>query len=164
MITQQIVGKLQKLLHQHEENLKQSRTGLLNSIRDLDRLTGELTLSELHVIACIGKQGQVNVTAISQEMDMTRGAISKISTKLLQRGYLVKKQRADNQKEVHFQLTPMGDEIFRLHEELHEQAGKGRGESRGFYKNTPALNLLLLIVCSAMPLLNIKTSRQNREL
>lgn len=122
MITQQIVGKLQKLLHQHEENLKQRRTGLLNSIRDLDRLTGELTLSELHVIACIGKQGQVNVTAISQEMDMTRGAISKISTKLLQRGYLVKKQRADNQKEVHFQLTPMGDEIFRLHEELHEQA------------------------------------------
>ncbi|WP_068792950.1 MarR family transcriptional regulator [Brevibacillus laterosporus] len=122
MITQQIVGKLQKLLHQHEESLKQRRTGLLNSIRDLDRLTGELTLSELHVIACIGKQGQVNVTAISQEMDMTRGAISKISTKLLQRGYLVKKQRADNQKEVHFQLTPMGDEIFRLHEELHEQA------------------------------------------
>ncbi|MBA4533451.1 MarR family transcriptional regulator [Brevibacillus laterosporus] len=122
MITQQIVGKLQKLLHQHEENLKQRRTGLMNSIRDLDRLTGELTLSELHVIACIGKQGQVNVTAISQEMDMTRGAISKISTKLLQRGYLVKKQRADNQKEVHFQLTPMGDEIFRLHEELHEQA------------------------------------------
>ncbi|OAJ74043.1 MarR family transcriptional regulator [Brevibacillus sp. SKDU10] len=122
MITQQIVGKLQKLLHQHEENLKQRRTGLLNSIRDLDRLTGELTLSELHVIACIGKQGQVNVTAISQEMDMTRGAISKISTKLLQRGYLVKKQRADNQKEVHFQLTPMGDEIYRLHEELHEQA------------------------------------------
>ncbi|AUM64469.1 MarR family transcriptional regulator [Brevibacillus laterosporus] len=115
MITQQIVGKLQKLLHQHEENLKQRRTGLL-------KLTGELTLSELHVIACIGKQGQVNVTAISQEMDMTRGAISKISTKLLQRGYLVKKQRADNQKEVHFQLTPMGDEIFRLHEELHEQA------------------------------------------
>ncbi|MDN9009849.1 MarR family transcriptional regulator [Brevibacillus laterosporus] len=122
MITQQIVGKLQKLLHQHEENLKQRQTGLLNSIRDLDRLTGELTLSELHVIACIGKHGQVNVTAISQEMDMTRGAISKISTKLLQRGYLVKKQRADNQKEVHFQLTPMGDEIFRLHEELHEQA------------------------------------------
>ncbi|PCN43957.1 MarR family transcriptional regulator [Brevibacillus laterosporus] len=122
MITQQIVGKLQKLLHQNEENLKQRRTGLLNSIRELDRLTGELTLSELHVIACIGKQGQVNVTAISQEMDMTRGAISKISTKLLQRGYLVKKQRADNQKEVHFQLTPMGDEIFRLHEELHEQA------------------------------------------
>lgn len=122
MITQQIVGKLQKLLHQHEENLKQRRTGLMNSIRDLDRLTGELTLSELHVIACIGKQGQVNVTAISQEMDMTRGAISKISTKLLQRGYLVKNQRADNQKEVHFQLTPMGDEIFRLHEELHEQA------------------------------------------
>ncbi|ATO50821.1 MarR family transcriptional regulator [Brevibacillus laterosporus] len=122
MTTQQIVGKLQKLLHQHEENSKTRQSGLLNSIRDIDRPTEELTLSELHVIACIGKHGQVNVTAISQEMDMTRGAISKISTKLLKRGYLVKKQKADNQKEVHFQLTSMGAEIFRLHEELHEQA------------------------------------------
>ncbi|TPG88305.1 MarR family transcriptional regulator [Brevibacillus laterosporus] len=124
MITQQIVGKWQKLLHKHEENIKKNQTSLMSSIRELDGQTGELTLSELHVIACIGKQGQVNVTAISQEMDMTRGAISKISTKLLQRGFLLKKQRADNQKEVHFQLTSTGEEIFRVHEELHEQAEK----------------------------------------
>lgn len=124
MITQQIVGKWQKLLHKHEESIKKNQTRFMNSIQQLEGQTGELTLSELHVIACIGKQGQVNVTAISQEMDMTRGAISKISTKLLRRGFLLKKQRADNQKEVHFQLTSTGEEIFRVHEELHEQAEK----------------------------------------
>lgn len=38
-----------------------------------------LMLSEIHVIDCIGKNQLINATFISKELNMTKGAISKIT-------------------------------------------------------------------------------------
>ncbi|WP_244182463.1 MarR family transcriptional regulator [Xenorhabdus beddingii] len=82
----------------------------------------DYSLSELHVIQCIGASGLLNITAISQTMAMTKGAISKICAKLHQRSIVEKLKMADNQKETYFRLTIEGKRIFDAHEKLHQQA------------------------------------------
>ncbi|MBI6547208.1 MarR family transcriptional regulator [Xenorhabdus lircayensis] len=80
------------------------------------------SLSELHVIQCIGAAGLLNITSISQAMKMTKGAISKICAKLLQRSIVEKLKMVDNQKETYFSLSIKGKRIFAAHEKLHQQA------------------------------------------
>ncbi|MBD2794210.1 MarR family transcriptional regulator [Xenorhabdus szentirmaii] len=83
---------------------------------------GGYSLSELHVIQHIGVSGLLNVTAISQRMQMTRGAISKICAKLLLRSVLEKSKMSGNQKETHFSLSIEGKKVFSEHEKLHKLA------------------------------------------
>ena len=84
-------------LHKREEHLKGQNEKFL-------RETGVsgMSLSELHVIECIGKNGLMNVTAITIEMGMTKGAISKVCTKLFQKKFVEKMQMLDNQKKFSF--------------------------------------------------------------
>ncbi|BET95405.1 MarR family transcriptional regulator [Xenorhabdus taiwanensis] len=79
------------------------------------------SLSELHVIQCIGESVLLNITNISQALGMTKGAISKICAKLLRRSIVEKLKMVDNQKETYFSLTDEGKQIFSAHEKLHRQ-------------------------------------------
>lgn len=89
----EILSDIRTLFHKKEEHLKENNEKFL-------RETGVsgMSLSELHVIECIGKNGLMNVTAIATEMGMTKGAISKICTKLFQKQFVEKMQMLDNQK------------------------------------------------------------------
>lgn len=117
-----IVLTLQKLLHKREDAVKQEQEELITKTKELSLNLAGITLSELHVINCIGTHGTRNVTSLSKQMDMTRGAISKICSKLLKREAIEKIHLTDNQKEVHFKLTKSGEKIFSLHETLHQAA------------------------------------------
>ncbi|WP_206917979.1 MarR family transcriptional regulator [Alicyclobacillus suci] len=87
-------------------------------------LTDGYQLSEIHVIDLIGNMENPNVTAIAERMHMTRGAISKIASKLKQRGDIESFQLPDNQKNLYFRLTRRGQRIRRLHADIHAQAEK----------------------------------------
>lgn len=75
--------------------------------------------SELNCIDCIGKTKRPNASAIAEQMNMTRGAISKVLRKLLSKDAVVSYQLPDNQKEIYYKLTPYGREIFRQHRTRH---------------------------------------------
>ena len=63
------------------------------------------SLTELHVIHCIGEESMRNLTTISEYMAMTRGAVSKICSRLQKKGAIEKIKLADNQKEIFFYLN-----------------------------------------------------------
>ncbi|AIK37708.1 MarR family transcriptional regulator [Bacillus pseudomycoides] len=113
----EILSDIRTLFHKQEEHMKGNDERFL-------RETGVsgMSLSELHVIQCIGKKGLMNVTAITEEMGMTKGAISKICTKLFNKQFVEKMKMLDNQKEIFFRLTDNGNEIYMAHEKLHQQA------------------------------------------
>ncbi|PED07339.1 MarR family transcriptional regulator [Bacillus pseudomycoides] len=113
----EILSDIRTLFHKQEEHMKENDERFL-------RETGVsgMSLSELHVIQCIGKKGLMNVTAITEEMGMTKGAISKICTKLFNKQFVEKMKMLDNQKEIFFRLTDNGNEIYMAHEKLHQQA------------------------------------------
>jgi len=79
-----------------------------------------LMLSEIHVIDCIGKNKLINATFISKELNMTKGAISKITSKLLKKELIKGNHLENNKKEIYYTLTAQGKEVFKVHEILHK--------------------------------------------
>jgi len=77
-------------------------------------------LSEIEMIEHIEKIPQANVTKLAQASYMTRGAISKLSKKLMEKGLIESYQNEENKKEIYFKLTKKGKELNQKHEELHE--------------------------------------------
>lgn len=100
----------------HEKALKES----LIKYHYEDILNKNLMLSEFHVIDCIGKNQLPNATFISKELDMTKGAISKIAAKLIKKGFIKGNRLENNKKEIYYSLTSKGKIVFQIHEELHE--------------------------------------------
>lgn len=78
-----------------------------------------LSITELHVISEIGSNARVNVTTIAQKIGVTKSAISKITVKLLKKGLLERYQLEDNQKEVFFRLTKVGELVNSIHDSFH---------------------------------------------
>ncbi|WP_438444453.1 MarR family transcriptional regulator [Gorillibacterium sp. sgz5001074] len=92
----------------------------LNKGKMEDRLKG-VTSSEVHCIEYIGNHIDSNVTKLAESFYMTSGAISKMTKKLIQKDLIQSYQKPDNKKEIYFRLTEQGQEIFRIHEELHQE-------------------------------------------
>lgn len=106
---------------------------LLTNFRDffnkmvwLNRLKMEESLkeykpSEVHCIEFIEKIEDPNVTKLAESLYMTRGAISKLTKKLINKGLIESYQKPVNKKEIYFRLTEQGKVIYKIHEELHTE-------------------------------------------
>ena len=81
----------------------------------------DLNLTEVHCIHWIGMLDHANVTKVSNEMGMTRGAISKISKKLLQKNLIESYQEPENNKNIYFRVAEGGKRIFETHKIRHER-------------------------------------------
>jgi DNA-binding MarR family transcriptional regulator len=92
----------------------------LNKFKMEDSLEGNKP-SEVHCIEYIGKNVDSNVTKLAESFYMTRGAISKITKKLIKKGIIESYQKPDNRKEIYFRLTEQGKTINKVHEELHKE-------------------------------------------
>lgn len=77
--------------------------------------------SEVHYIECIGRNVDSNVTKLAESLYMTRGAISKMTKKLIEKGIIESYQKPDNKKEIYFRLTEEGQRIYKVHEKLHKE-------------------------------------------
>ncbi|ULO04996.1 MarR family transcriptional regulator [Paenibacillus sp. 19GGS1-52] len=77
--------------------------------------------SEVHCIEYIERNVDSNVTKLAETFYMTRGAISKMTKKLMEKGLVESYQKPDNKKEIYFRLTEQGKVIYKIHEELHKE-------------------------------------------
>ena len=106
---------------------------ILTGVRDLynkmvwlnkDKMEASLkgyTSSEVHCIEYIEKNVDSNVTKLAESFFMTRGAISKLTKKLIEKGLIESYQKSDNRKEIYFRLTEQGKVIYKIHENLHKE-------------------------------------------
>lgn len=97
--TQDLLKGLSDFLHLKDERTDSSHKKVLEE-NGLDNYS----LTELHVIHCIGEESMRNLTTISEYMSMTRGAVSKICSRLQKKGAIEKIKLADNQKEIFLSL------------------------------------------------------------
>ncbi|GFH40438.1 MarR family transcriptional regulator [Lactococcus insecticola] len=79
------------------------------------------SLSEISYIEYIATHQDANVTRLANALYMTRGAISKITKKLQQKGIVASYQKPDNKKEIYFTLTDEGRRIDAIHNDLHDK-------------------------------------------
>ncbi|WMT43064.1 MarR family transcriptional regulator [Paenibacillus sp. D2_2] len=99
---------------------------LFNKMAWLNKVKMEVCLkdykpSEVHCIDSIGRIVDSNVTKLAESLYMTRGAISKITKKLISKDLIESYQKPDNKKEVYFRLTEQGKVVYKIHDELHKE-------------------------------------------
>ncbi|PGB01587.1 MarR family transcriptional regulator [Bacillus toyonensis] len=92
----------------------------LNKDKMEDSLKG-YNSSEVHCIEYIEKNVDSNVTKLAKSFYMTRGAISRITKKLIKKSLIESYQKSDNKKEIYFRLTEQGKVIYKIHEDLHKE-------------------------------------------
>jgi DNA-binding MarR family transcriptional regulator len=109
-----------------EEQVKMRFRDLYNKMAWLNKLKMEDSFkdyksSEVHCIECIGRNVDSNVTKLAESFYMTRGAISKMTKKLIKKGVIESYQKPDNKKEIYFRLTEQGQIVYKVHEKLHKE-------------------------------------------
>ncbi|WP_152392970.1 MarR family transcriptional regulator [Paenibacillus guangzhouensis] len=80
----------------------------------------ENTFMEVHCIDLIEKMQDPNVSKLARSFQVTRGAISKVTKRLIEMGAIERYQRPENKKEIYFRLTDIGRDIYKEHEMMHE--------------------------------------------
>lgn len=78
-----------------------------------------LTVGEIHLIECIGKHRESNVTEMAEILGRTKGAVSQMAVKLEKKGLCIKEKHGNNNKEIILSLTQEGQRVFEEHEKLH---------------------------------------------
>ncbi len=101
-----------------------------NKLNNLEKRTidfgtkEKLFAAELHTIQAIGKKRGSTVTGLSELFGTTKGAVSQIISKLTEKKYVVKQRNPNNNKEITISLTEKGMQVFKAHEELHNEMDK----------------------------------------
>ncbi|WP_285716479.1 MarR family transcriptional regulator [Pelosinus sp. IPA-1] len=73
---------------------------------------GKLSFSELSLMTLIGDFENINVTELALKYGATKGAVSKMVKKLVQKNLVKKSRTQENEKEVLLSLTAVGITIF----------------------------------------------------
>lgn len=81
----------------------------------------EFSISEMHCVDFIFKTELPNVTKLSEKMNITKGGVSKIIKKLIEKNAIESFSSDTNKKEIYYKLTNKGKEVFKLHKNIHEK-------------------------------------------
>ncbi|MCR6546656.1 MarR family transcriptional regulator [Dehalobacterium formicoaceticum] len=115
-------------------------------------------VSETNCVDKIGVLDQPNVTKIAKELNLSRGAVSKIIKKLISSGDVVSYQNPGNKKEIYYQLTEKGQLLFIEHQKRHES---WKERQLKFFENMQQDELA--VVCNFFTEFNKNLERQIRE-
>ncbi|GAA0135225.1 hypothetical protein YSY43_20650 [Paenibacillus sp. YSY-4.3] len=122
----QLKNRIEKSIYRiliSENDEDQDRLWLIERVADnrLKKLLPRLSISSLHVLDVIHAHDGIIGIDIAREMGLTKGAVSKITRKLLEQGLIRKAQLPDNLKEIYFFVTPLGAELAELHRLFHQE-------------------------------------------
>lgn len=98
---------------------------ILNCYEEMQRkkhnYTKEVSLypSEIHAIVCIAESSTINMTELSKQLGVTKGAVTKIVVKLEKQGLVRRYKYVSNRKEVYLHLTELGAEAYSGHNNYH---------------------------------------------
>lgn len=105
-------------------------------------IKNKLTFSQIHCIAAIEYIEDANITKLSQELGMTTGAVTKMCRKLLNEGYVSKYQKEGNNKEVYYNLTELGLDVFKIHKKVHEKSYNNKKNIIAQYNDKEKVTIL----------------------
>lgn len=80
--------------------------------------------AEVIFLECITRNKGENVSGLAGCLGVTKGAVTQISAKLLQKELIEVVKRGDNKKEKYYRLTRRGEQVTRRHRLDHEEANR----------------------------------------
>lgn len=148
---QHVYDLLIKMNHQLEQHQQRESMTILEEIHEHFDGIASLNLTDVHVIDCIGRHEPINVTTLADRIELSKGTVSKVSTKLLKEGWIRRTQLNDNKKEIYFRLTPL-KRLFLVHERLHVKVQQQLFEFLNRY-SSEELNVLKRLLSDGVDLL-----------
>ncbi len=122
-IIEEIIKKFEKLTYSIENDGHSEEKLLRTELNGHNVLKNtRISLTECHIIACIGANGSANGTFIAKTLNITKGSVSKTAAKLTEKNLINTERLPNNKKEIHYTLTRLGQELYRLHENMHGKA------------------------------------------
>ncbi|WP_274651127.1 MarR family transcriptional regulator [Paenibacillus humicola] len=85
----------------------------------LKKLIPRQSVLSLHTLDIISRHKGIKGADIARELEVTKGAISKITRRQLEQELIQKSQLPSNLKEIYFAVTPLGAELAELHRQFH---------------------------------------------
>jgi len=77
--------------------------------------------SEIHAIEAIGLNHGANLTELAAGLEITKGTLSQLMSKLVKKGLALKKKGERNDKEISLELTEKGKKAFEGHQSFHRE-------------------------------------------
>lgn len=101
----------------------------------------KLTQREIHVIDAIGTNPDINMTQLAEMHGITKGAVSQMIYRLLDKGYVEKVPAPEDDREVRILLTQSGHAAYKAHKEYH---AKRSGDFMDFLGSMNAVEFAVL--------------------
>lgn len=125
------------------------RTAML--IREIHSLTAHsmeesvresgLTVQQILVVKLLGHKGELTISRLCEEMNLTKGTVSGIITRLEEKGYVEKNKKDQDRRETYVRFSEMGLQFakaFRIRIEksyAHIFEGIDEAEMESFIRN-----------------------------
>lgn len=77
--------------------------------------------AEVHMIEMIGSYEAITTTKLAEKLGITKGAVSQITRKLLEKDLIIKIPSAQRSNEVLISLTDKGRIVYSYHQSMHEK-------------------------------------------
>lgn len=122
---EQIFPLFIKLMHQIETDDEERHAQMKKKMTKIPATVWVgMTVTMLHVLDIIGQYEPVNGITVAKQLAITKGGVTKITKKLLEKQLLLRETHPTNKKEVYFRLTPEGKELALVHQQLHRELEK----------------------------------------
>ncbi|WP_283583269.1 MarR family winged helix-turn-helix transcriptional regulator [Limosilactobacillus difficilis] len=86
---------------------------------DLCDAVSRCSVVAFHILSALEKQEQTGIE-LAEQLDVTRGGISRAAKKLTTAGLVQTEKHPDNQKEIYYVLTAKGRELAAIHDQMHQ--------------------------------------------
>lgn len=77
--------------------------------------------AEVHVIEMIGSHEAITTTKLAEKLGITKGAVSQITRKLLEKDLISKTPSVERSNKVLISLTDKGKIVYSYHQNMHEK-------------------------------------------
>lgn len=124
IMAKEIISEMSVFFAKVEEKKVSVNEEVLNQIISKNCTLKDISITEFHVISCIGDEEEVNGIKISEKLGMTRGGISKVVSSLINKELIISYQDGLNKKKIFYKLTPLGEMIYKIHNEKHEERNR----------------------------------------
>lgn len=152
---EELIKNIEKIFYLRESSENQAHKKFLEELNALNIDVDKLSYSEFHVLKIIAENAPIKVTDIGIKMGMTRGASSKICSKLLKRKLIEKKDFEDNKKEVRYILSVDGEKAHQLHKQHIQESRKQVEELLSKYNEEEKQYINNLIVTLIHPIVQL---------
>lgn len=107
----ELAWQMERTIHKYAQYEKKPQT-----------YCGNITLTqpEIHTIAIIGDQEGISVTQLAAARGITKGAVSQMIYKLVDKGLVEKRVSPNSDSELNLHLTKKGRQAFAEHRKKHE--------------------------------------------